>query len=431
MNKASLAVSLYGERVGTLIRRPGGGTFFHPEQTWVSRSFKPRLGLAWDLHPELKGQRSFPMYLPPWFENLLPERDSTLRQRIASALRVSSERSFDLLSELGHDLPGAVIVQSDTSSISSTNASVAESESTAIPESAQETDELHGFSSLGGMQLKFSVSVRNGKVVLPLKGQDGDWLIKLTTGDYPQLSQVEHATMQWAKRVGFDVPEHRLVKIAEVKPYAHLASDHDEWGFLIRRFDRSPQGRIHQEDFAQVLEIMPEKKYAERNSVQINHHGMAKIILDACGENELRSYLERLVFVLVSGNTDAHFKNWSLLHPREGFPRLTPLYDQVCTISWKRFGWENTQPRLPQLALGLGGTRWFSEIDVHSFHPMARRVGMREEQMAKLVQEAVERCLAAWPHIEPIAPARMREALARHTCSVPLLRRFKSTIYRY
>lgn len=422
MDEQVLAVELYGARVGTLARRPGGGVRFQPEREWVSRRFKPRLGLGWDLHPEHGGRRSSSVFLPAWFENLLPEARSALRQRVAQALGISPQRSFSLLAALGRDLPGAVVVRADPS-IERAHGDAEEAEGPTDDATSHDAGDVEGFSSLGGMQLKFSVSIRDEKVVLPLKGQDGDWLIKLTTGDYPELAEVEHVTMDWAARSGFEVPEHRLARVKDVEPYAHLASTTEEHAFLIRRFDRSADGRIHQEDFAQVLEIMPDDKYAERGRVQTNHQGMARIVLDACGERDLRRYIERLVFVIISGNTDAHFKNWSILHPRDERPRLTPLYDQVATIAWRPYGWENDK-YAPRLSLGLGKSRWFSDLDLDSFHSMARRVHMREEDMDRIVQETIERCYSTWPAIEQAAPERMRKALALHANRVPLLRRF-------
>jgi serine/threonine-protein kinase HipA len=273
------------------------------------------------------------------------------------------------------------------------------------------------------MQLKFSVSLRDQKITLPIKGEDGSWILKLTTGDYPELASVEYATMSWAKGVGFDVPEHRVIRLREVKQLEHLATTDDELAFLIRRFDRSDTGRIHQEDFAQVFDYFPEDKYAEQEKGQVNHDGMARMVLDACGESELLEYVRRLAFVIASGNTDAHLKNWSLLHPREGRTRLTPLYDQVCTISWDRMGW-NQNVRAPRLSLGLGGNRKFSELNRTSFHPLAKRTGLSEKQIEELVAETIKKSLDCWPQIEAIAPAHMRDAITIHTKKVPLLKFF-------
>jgi serine/threonine-protein kinase HipA len=420
MGEQRLIVELYGEQIGTLVRCQGGGAVFQADSTWITNDFKPRLGLAWSLRPQDTGRRSSNMYLPAWFENLLPERDADLRLRAADAIGIHPKKSFTLLARLGMDLPGAVVIKNDAAH---SLEDVEPDEHVDAVGLTPESDRSFHFSSLAGMQLKFSVSLRDEKLALPVKGEDGNYIIKLTTGDYPELAAVEYATMQWANAVGFDVPEHRLVRLADVKQLEHLASSEDEWAFLIRRYDRTENGRVHQEDFAQVLELMPEDKYAERGRGQISHNGMARIVLDACGENELLEYVRRLVFVIASANTDAHLKNWSLLHPRAERPRLTPLYDQVCTIAWSRHGWDH-ETRMPRLSLGLGGSRWFADVTFASFHPMAQRVGMPEKDMDELVSETITRCYACWPNIEAIAPARVRDAMAVHRRKVPLLRQF-------
>ncbi|MBK8253964.1 MAG: HipA domain-containing protein [Polyangiaceae bacterium] len=425
MDDRHLKVELYGQKVGTLVPRADGGARFTPDPPWVEREFVPRLGLGWDLRRG-SGTRSSSMGLPAWFENLLPERGSLVRERIARQVGISETSSFALLQALGHVLPGAVIVGPDTDN-RGLDSTPPDSDKQDPPQGDPAASEESRLSSLGGMQLKFSVSIRNDKVVWPLKGQDGDWLIKLATGNYPQLAEVEFATMAWARAVGFDVPKNKLARVVDQEAFAHLASTDEENAFLIQRYDRSSSGRIHQEDFAQVLEVMPEDKYGERARVPINHNGMARIVLDACGEAELTKYIERLVFVIVSGNTDAHFKNWSLLHPYGGRPILTPVYDQVCTISWPSLGWEPSK-KPPKLALGIGKTRSLVEVDVSNFYPLARRVRQAEAWVEKLVLETVERCIAAWTFVEQFAPPRMRRALQAHFTRVPLLCRFASPV---
>lgn len=419
MDEQSLIVELYGVRIGELRRRAGGGAHFYGDTTWIANQFKPTLGLSWLLRPHVMGHRSSSMYLPAWFENLLPERDTKLRTRVADAIGVNPKKSFTLLARLGRDLPGAVVISGDP------RPSQDDVESDEVVEeggdSGPTSNDAIYFSSLAGMQLKFSVSLRDEKIALPVKGEDGNYIIKLTTGEYPELAAVEYATMQWAKAVGFDVPDHRVVRLCEVKQLEHLAASEDEFAFLIRRFDRSDAGRIHQEDFAQVFDYFPEDKYAERGKGQVNHDGMARMVLDACGDNELLEYIKRLVFVIASGNTDAHLKNWSLLHPQDARPRLTPLYDQVCTIAWTRMGW-NSDVRAPRLSLGLGGSRKFSEVNRTSFHPLARRVGLSEKQIEEFVSEAVKKSLDCWRGIEAIAPERMRDAVTTHMKRVPLLK---------
>ncbi|HZF55290.1 MAG TPA: HipA domain-containing protein, partial [Polyangiaceae bacterium] len=46
------------------------------------------------------------------------------------------------------------------------------------------------------------------------------------------------------------------------------------------------------------------------------HYGaLGAIILALCGGEDLREYVRRLAFMVLSGNNDAHLKNWTLVYP--------------------------------------------------------------------------------------------------------------------
>jgi serine/threonine-protein kinase HipA len=406
MSDARLIVELYGERVGALVRRRGGGVSFLPEAAWVEREFRPVLGVHW-LIQRGSGERHANTHLPEWFENLLPERDSALRERMAQAVGLRGTASYDLLARLGHDLPGALVVRPE--------GEVAEQ----VEASGEITDPSQLRFSLAGMQLKFSVSMRQQKLGLPARNEDGDWIVKLATGNIPELAEVEAATMDWAAACGFEVPEHRVVPVREVSWLAGLASNDDENAFVIRRYDRTAQGRVHQEDMAQALGVGPQHKYSDEGRQAANHDGLARLVRDACGEEQLREYVRRLVFVIASGNTDAHLKNWSFLLPPHGKPRLTPLYDQVAVVSWERFGWGRLDLQRPQLALGLGGNRNLSQLGFERFHPLAQRVGWSHDEVEALVRQTLGEIFAALPRIS--MPERMRVAVAEHARQVRLL----------
>jgi ABC-type glutathione transport system ATPase component len=81
--------------------------------------------------------------------------------------------------------------------------------------------------------------------------------------------------------------------------------------FAIRRYDRVKGYRVHQEDFAQLTNTPPDKKYDH-----ITYEQMGVLALSLLGEEGLREYLSRLLFMVASGNADAHLKNWSIYYPR-------------------------------------------------------------------------------------------------------------------
>ncbi len=105
-------VSLSGHAVGDLIQTRDGLVQWVPDAHWDENQV-PRLGL--DFLRE-RGPRAHASELPAWFENLLPERDSSLRRRLAALHGLREGQSYDLLRALGRDLIGAVEVGGDAAS---------------------------------------------------------------------------------------------------------------------------------------------------------------------------------------------------------------------------------------------------------------------------------------------------------------------------
>ena len=91
---------------------------------------------------------------------------------------------------------------------------------------------------------------------------------------------------------------------------------------LVERFDRAPGGvRIHQEDFAQVFEIEPEEKDLVGPEA-VTYAGIGAVVCAVAGREDFLEFVRRVGFMVLSGNADAHAKNWSLLYPDRVHARL-------------------------------------------------------------------------------------------------------------
>ena len=181
--------------------------------------------------------------LPPFFSNLLPERDGALRDYLAQRAGINPEREFPLLWVVGADLPGAVIA--------------VDSEGQPLPpaEEKSETREANKEEvlrfSLAGVQLKFSAIGRGGKQLrIPVQGRDGQWIVKLPSPRFPNVPENEFSMMTLGREVGIDIPEFGLISVSAIGNLpAEFAEDKTD-AYFIRRFDRGPDGeRIHAEDF--------------------------------------------------------------------------------------------------------------------------------------------------------------------------------------
>lgn len=409
--KRSVPILLSGLPVGQLSQERHGGCRWLPEARWVRGGQVPRL--SFDFLRDPAGRRS-QQELPPWFENLLPERESALRARLAQAYDLREGQSYRLLLALGAELPGAVAVGSPEDSLP-------ESSPREAPDSAGGSPpEPHRFSSLAGMQLKCSMSMINERLAFGVRSGYREWIVKFP-GNYPDLVEVEVATMDWARRAGLDVPVHQAVPVERLDGIPEGWQDTPSASvFAIARFDRREDGsRIHHEDLCQALGLRPMFKYGD-GSPGIRFEGVLRFLVDACGEEEGREFARRLGFMIACGNTDAHLKNWGLLWGDRLRPVLTPCYDLVSTISWEKMGWMRQGG--PRLALWMATTHRFADLDDELLERFTAKTGAPWAEAE--VRAGMERARDGFGAISVEVPARMREALREHWRRVPLLRAF-------
>lgn len=399
-----LRVLLHEVPVGVLERYRDGRIVFRFDEAYLALPERPVLGRWFEDHlvPPLvyAGQSG---RLPPFFQNYLPEEESALRVLLARKAGVNEQHELPLLAALGGDLPGAIVVRAEDAA-----ASGADLEDSA-PVSPREEGALRF--SLAGMQLKFSVLQHGSRFTLPVTGQGGRWIVKLPNMRYPRVPENEYSMLAWARESGVQVPEFKLVQLTDIQGLPDELRFDEPMALAIRRFDRDEHGaRIHQEDFAQVLNMRPRDKYSGHNYATI-----ANIVRAVCGELDYEELIRRLVFIVLSGNADAHLKNWSLVYPDGRRARLSPAYDFVSTVAYG--------PGLDQrLALRLSGEKDFSSVTRSHFETLAGRINTSPERTGALVTDTASRAREAWTRLRdtlPIAPSA-RDALERHLKTISL-----------
>ncbi|MCP3998633.1 MAG: type II toxin-antitoxin system HipA family toxin, partial [bacterium] len=307
-----LEVLLQDRLIGHLSEMPEDGIHFRFLDSYRYLVPRPILGQKFENDLERVYRSREGQKLPDFFDNLIPE--GTLRGLIEESAEIEEGDEPSLLAFVGRDLPGAVVVHSvgeDTSAVASTAA----------------IDALRF--SLAGVQLKFSMLLREDKLTLP-KNQSGEWVVKFDSPTFPHLPENEMSMLAWARAVGFEVPECRLHDVDDVLGFPRRYAPSGTQVLAIRRYDRGPEERVHQEDFAQAVGLPSGKKYE-----QITYEVMARLIRDFVDERAVDEFVRRLVFVVASGNGDAHLKNWSLVYPDAIRARWSPLYDQVATVAWE------------------------------------------------------------------------------------------------
>ena len=123
-----------------------------------------------------------------------------------------------------------------------------------------------------------------------------------------------------------------------------------ELSYIIRRMDRDGDRKLHMEDFCQILNKVTAQKY----NGSMEQIGRAlREYSDVAGLDAIRLF-ELTVFCFLTGNSDMHLKNFSLMRRENGTVELSPAYDLVSPgkrglrpvgpYSLTRHGWFRVPP---------------------------------------------------------------------------------------
>lgn len=189
--------------------------------------------------------------------------------------------------------------------------------------------------SIAGLQDKIAVLEERGELFLANgDGYASTVILKPAPTDarFAALPAIEHTCMHLAAAAGIAAARTRLLHVPEPV-------------LLVERFDRrrNSDGRIerlHIIDACQALGLSPELKYerayGDQEAVRHLRDGASLPRLFSLADlspaplamrNQL---LDRLLFNVLIGNTDAHGKNWSFfVGPQAGLLTLAPAYDLV------------------------------------------------------------------------------------------------------
>lgn len=242
--------------------------------------------------------------LHPFFDNLVSE--GWLEQAQSRLLGRREATRFELLLAFGFDCAGAVsIIDPEPSDLTNAMLDMDDPKEAAV---------LTSRASLSGVQAKLAV-VKDGKAFRAARIDElSTHIAKFPSSGHPDLVENEYLTTLAFKAL---VPDDEIVEL-------DIKNIHGAEALLIKRFDRSEGGRIHFEEFNQLLNKRSRTKYEGA------HKDMADFIRDNDGCLPSQNYLlyRRILAGLLLGNTDMHLKNFAMFHTDSGL-RLTPTYDQV------------------------------------------------------------------------------------------------------
>lgn len=322
MSEKQLSVRLYGNPIGVLKQGEIGK---------ISFAYNPDARFAISHSLPLQTKPFEEKQCLPFFNGLLPENEET-RKTLASMFRISTTNDFSLLEAIGGDCAGALsFVPIDTPVIPQEFLKL---DGTALTEEewlnyvqtlpkrplGNSPDNARRL-SLAGAQDKTSVTLLNGKMLLPKPGTPSTHILKTPIQhiDYSVLN--EFLCMTVAKQLELDVADCTMYTIKDMRV------------LLVKRYDRmlkeNAVKRLHQEDFCQALSVLSKNKYQAEGGP--NFATVFKLLFIT--DNPVTARLElarRVMFNFLIGNNDAHAKNSSLLYTGIK-PVLAPAYDLLST----------------------------------------------------------------------------------------------------
>ncbi|MDH3974032.1 MAG: HipA domain-containing protein [Deltaproteobacteria bacterium] len=186
-----------------------------------------------------------------------------------------------------------------------------------IPFSSSEivsrAQKMVGKISISGVQPKLSVHLDRKRKILDVVEEGGNYILKPQVERFKSLPENENLCMNIAEALAIETPPHGLLMFSE-----------GDFCYMVKRFDRLPDGgRLPQEDFQQLTGI--EDKYAG----SMEKAGKALLRYSEAPGLDMILLFERLLLFFLLGNGDAHLKNFSLLKKPDLGYRLSPIYDIV------------------------------------------------------------------------------------------------------
>ena len=341
---------------------------------------------------------------PSYFQNLLPEGHN--RDRLALERRCGPDNEFELLAAAGHDLMGAIEVEPVPlrEGIPDTVRHWHTALGLDVLEPGFVESPVEDAAALPGVVTKFSAVQDGRRYLVKRHGAAGSFILKLPSTRHPDLVANEAAGYQLCAALGLDCAQAQVISRADADLPEQLPFDEI---LAVRRFDRMPNGqRVHMEEFAQVLQYEPKRKYGQ--GLMTDYPAMLRVLdrLSSRPAQDVQEFVKRFVAFILMGNVDAHLKNWALMYPDGITPKLAPLYDPVCVTAL----FESVSPAHYAINRAIDAT--LRAFDFHQLEALLKAAGLlRASRLVSIAKQTVKLAQADWPGVLENAPPSVKRAV--------------------
>ena len=214
---------------------------------------------------------------------------------------------------------------------------------------------LESSTSVTGVQAKLSLDINRGEKNEPdrltIVGLWGNYILKPQSPVFTSIPELEDLTMKMAEVAKIETATHCLIRMAD-----------GELAYITRRMDRSSDGlKRSMLDMCQLSNRLTEHKYrgAYTQLADTIRNYSATPMLD------IQRFWEIVIFSWITGNSDMHCKNFSLLD-KEGIGyTLSPAYD-LLAVALTGID-DKDELAMPLTSYGVDDSQYITGFDRTSF----------------------------------------------------------------
>jgi len=399
MSGRELVVLLDGTEIGRIHQDARGRLRFVYDEAWRRSPDGYPLSLSMPLAAVEHAHSA----VEAWIWGLLPESERVL-ERWARQFHVA-RNAFALLAHVGEDCPGAVQLVPPARAGAMRASSADRVDWLADADVAERirllradasawrlADDVGRF-SLAGAQAKVALHRRGKRWGIPSGRTPTTHILKPPIPDLAGHVENEHLCLELARELGLPSAS------------SEVAWFGDEIAIVVERYDRvrldGRVARVHQEDTCQALGIVPDRKYESQGGPGAREITALLRTASASPLDDTWTFVAALGFAWLTGGTDAHAKNYSLLLTSGPRVRLAPLYDLASVLPYP-----DLASKKVKLAMKIGGRYRLHEIGVRQWRELARELRLDANELV----DRLRAMAGALPDRADLVRLRAREA---------------------
>lgn len=226
--------------------------------------------------------------------------------------------------------------------------------------------------TVAGVQKKLSLHLSKEKENrLTLVGYPAGYILKPQTEEFESVPEMENLVMKMAAITGIKTVPNALVIV------------NNQLAYITKRIDRVQYDNeiklLAMEDFCQLSERLTEEKYKS------SYERCAKVIKQYSAQSglDIADFFYRLLFCFITGNSDMHLKNFSLIESAPG------LRDFELAAAYDLLPVNVVMPEdKEEFALTMNGKK--SNLKKNDFIEFAKNIGLGEKIAEKMIRKIIQ-----------------------------------------